>query len=150
MRRRPHRISASVISVVLALAVPNGIRADTASVTATVQVGAVLISLDLSASEATLGHPIRARATVTNVGDATLSDIAVELRSDADGIRIRGAEGQVIARLRAGRHETLSWTLCGRQVGSYVLLARVTVGGLSLDSEARVVSVLSDKAGKCT
>lgn len=126
-----------------------GIGASTGSVAGSVRASPLLVTLGLSAGTAPVGRTIRAEAVVTNMGPAPLRALTVELRADRTGLAIRAPIVQV-AQLKPGRSTTISWSVCGRAAGSYVLLAHVTAGGDSIDSAARLLEVVpSTRKGSC-
>ncbi len=46
-----------------------------------------------------------------------------------------------MAQIKAGKNAVVSWSVCGRLPGTYVLLARVTLDGASIDSPARLLTI---------
>jgi hypothetical protein len=63
---------------------------------------------------------------------------------------IRPGTVRRIAQVLPAQTTTLSWSICARTAGSYVLLADATLDGATVDSPARIVTVLaSDKPSPC-
>jgi uncharacterized membrane protein len=138
------------MSIVVAASAPLETRADEAtSVIGTVVVSPLQIALELSASEAALGSNVRARATVSNLGPAPISQLSVTLRVDTAGLQVKGDPTQVISRLRPGQSGTVAWTVCGTQVGTYVLMASASSGGVTLDSDAHLLVVFQSRKSRC-
>jgi hypothetical protein len=65
------------------------------------------------------------------------------LRLEPAGLRVIGAGQREIRQLKAGKWEAATWTLCGATSGSYVILAQATVDGSTIESAARVVTVIA-------
>jgi hypothetical protein len=110
------------------------------SVSSHVHVSPLLVSLDLSATRAQAGQAVQAKATVSNIGTTLVKGVTVELRFDAAGLRVSKATEKV-AQIKAGKNAVVSWSICGRLPGIYVLLARVTFDGASIDSPARLLTI---------
>jgi hypothetical protein len=151
--RSGRRLRTAAIAVALALATAGSSNAEStsmsASVAGSVQVLGLEIDLVLSTSTARVGDKVRALATVANVGPARISNITVELRVDAAGLRVKGATTTTIARLLAGRTLTSTWTLCPLEPGNYLVLARATVDGASVESAARLLTVSPGQRKGC-
>jgi len=113
---------------------------DAGFVIGSVRVFPLVIELSLGASSIGLGHTTRVEASVTNVGPATVQSIVVELRADPAGLAVRNDVVR-IAQLKRGRSTTVSWSVCGAAIGTYVVLARVSAAGASIDSVAQLLSV---------
>jgi uncharacterized repeat protein (TIGR01451 family) len=122
--------------------------AESASIDASVQVAAFSVQLTLSASTARVGDTVRAEATVTNLGKTRITGLVVELRVDSAGIRLKSSSS-TIGKLQPGRAATVSWSLCAGQQGNYLILARATSGGVSVDSTARLLSVSGTRRSGC-
>ena len=149
-RRSRSGLAPAVLAAALAAVTAGSINAESASINATVQVLAINVELTLSSGDARVGDRLRATATVINAGATRLSGIAVELRIDAAGLRVQGSTASTIARLQPGRSASAVWTVCAVQPGNYVLLARGTVNGVSIDSPARLLTVAGERRRGCT
>jgi hypothetical protein len=151
MRGRGSRtgLGPAALAVALAVATASAINAESASISASVQVMPLEIVLDLSDSDALVGEWVRARATVTNAGATRVSDVTVELRVDSSRVSIRGGVTTTISRLKPGQAASVSWWLCGTQDGNYFVLARATLDGASVDSEARLLTVSGQRRRGC-
>lgn len=149
--RRPSRprVAPTVLAVVLATATAGAINAESASIDASVRVMPVVILLDLSAMTARIGDPVRARATVTNIGAVRLSTVAVELRVDASAVSVKGSLVATISKLMPGHAASLTWSLCPTRAGNNLVLARATVSGASIESQARVLAVTGQAKRAC-
>jgi hypothetical protein len=112
-------------------------------VVGTVRVNPAIVTLSLSAGTARLGQSIKADVRVTNDGADTLRSVTVELRADRAGLAIRDTLAQV-SQIKPGKSVTVSWAVCGRVVGLYVLVARVVVGAASVDSGARLLEITTN------
>jgi hypothetical protein len=65
----------------------------------------------------------------------------VALRLDPMGLAISGANPRDVLRFKAGRTDDVTWSLCGRGPGSYLVLAQATVNGAMAESSARILRV---------
>jgi subtilase family serine protease len=140
------------VALLLALAVGGLANADSAaSVAASVRVASAVISvrLALSSGTARVGDTVKATATVTNSGTGRATDVAVSLRIDSTGLRIRGADTTTIATLQPGRSRSVAWTVCAVQAGTFVLLVRATVDGVSVESPGVLLTVSGQRRKGC-
>jgi uncharacterized membrane protein len=151
MRERGSRpgLGPAALAVALALAMAGATNAASTSITASVDVLPLEIILDLSDSDALVGESIRARATVTNAGSTRVTDVIVEIRVDSSRVGIRGSPTTTISRLKPGQAASVSWTLCGSQAGNYFVLARATLDGASVESEARLLTISGQRRRGC-
>lgn len=134
-----------LLALALAMALPGSVAGaggsgGSGSVGGHVRASPILVTLSLWAASAPLGQSVRVEARVLNLGKTTLRSIAVELRADGSGLVIARPATE-IGQLKAGRAAIVSWSVCGSAAGSYVLLARVTVDGLAIDSAARILTI---------
>jgi hypothetical protein len=116
--------------------------------TAHVRANPLVISLSLSKSTIKVGQTVQAKASVTNLGKVTLTTIDVELRVDPRAARLAPAH-QSIARLKAGQSSMAMWSLCGGTPGTYVVLARATSAGSSVDSPAMLLTITAGSKKSC-
>lgn len=140
---------ACALAICLVAPGPRAIRAEGASITGTVTVSPLQITLDLSATQASTGTPVRANATVVNVGPVRVIQLVVTLRMNTTGLQVKGDLAQTIARLRSGQSGSITWTICGVLPATYVLMASVSVGGNTIDSEAHLLTITPGKKSKC-
>lgn len=147
--RRPQvlRILAALVTSSL-LGAPVVLAEGGGAVSGVVRANPLVVTLELSTTTAAVGQAIQARATVSNLGPTTIRGIRVELRVDPSGLRLVKAAID-LAQLKAGKSSTVTWAVCGRVVGSYVLLARATAGGASIDSQAQVLTISSGGRKTC-
>ncbi len=139
---------AAALVVTTLLAAPVVLAGSEATVTGRVRVSPLTLLLELSTANATVGQTLQAQATVSNVGSSAIRDIQVELRVDPDGLRVN--KGIVdLAKIRAGKSAVVSWAVCARVAGAYVLLARATAGGASIESPARVMTIAPGGRRSC-
>ncbi len=139
---------AAALVVTTLLAAPVVLAGSEATVTGRVRVSPLTLLLELSTANATVGQTLQAQATVSNVGSSAIRDIQVELRVDPDGLRVN--KGIVdLAKIRAGNSAVVSWAVCARVAGAYVLLARATAGGASIESPARVMTIAPGGRRSC-
>lgn len=122
--------------------------ADSGAVEARVVVSPLGVGLELRAGSVRVGETVRADARIDNLSSATLAGIVVVLRADPNGLSIK-APTVAIGQLRPGKSKSVAWTICGAIPGSYVLLARVSLAGQSIDSPARVLTVLPGGRKAC-
>lgn len=142
---------AALIALLLAATMAGSASAESASITASVQVASIVMSVavTISSPAARVGDTVKAAATVTNGGTARTSNVRVSLRVDAAGLAIKGANPVTIAQLQPGHAKSVSWSLCALQAGNYLVLARVTVDGVSIDSPAVLLSVAGQRKKGC-
>jgi CARDB protein len=145
-RRLPRLAAIGLAALLLAPGIAAG--ASGGSVRGRVFASPLFVTLSLSPGSAQVGQPIKAEATVSNLGKQAISSIRLELRADRAGLAIRDAIAEV-NNLKAGKSATVTWSVCGRTVGSYVLLVRATAGGVSIDSPARVLAIVAGGKKSC-
>jgi len=147
MRSRGYAVVAAfaLLGVLANPAAAAGSRA----VTGTVRAAAVGITLSLSATTARVGDQVTATATVRNFTSGTLKTVTIDLRFDASGLALKPTGSQSV-QVKAGRTADAKWSICGTRVGSYVIVARATVNGVSIDSDARLLTItLGAKKAAC-
>jgi hypothetical protein len=54
---------------------------------------------------------------------------------------VKSETGKTSFTLKPGKSTTVSWNLCGRVAGTYVVLARGETGGVFVDSPARLLTI---------
>jgi uncharacterized repeat protein (TIGR01451 family) len=151
MRRRPRiAIVPALVAVVLAVTTAGATSAESASIAASVRVVPLEITLELSTMNARIGDAIKARVTIRNAGPTRVSNVTAELRVDASAVKVRGSLIATIARLQPGHATTVSWTLCPAAVGNILILARATLGGTSVESAARLLTVTGSGRRGCS
>lgn len=152
-RRRggPRVVMPALLAVLLAATTASSATAESASISASVQVASVVVAVELSLSAGTVrvGDTVKATATVVNVGTARASRVLVSLRVDSAGLRVKGTDPVTISGLQPGNDKSASWSVCALQPGNYLLLARVTVDGASVDSPAVLLSVTGQRRKAC-
>jgi hypothetical protein len=150
MSRRPARLLPLVVAMGVSLLAPGLIRADgTLSVSGSVSVSSIVVTLTLSATEIVVGKTVRADAIVQNVSPVRISNVVVELRAPSEGLRIKSATTQTISKLKPGASADVSYAVCGLDAGAYLLLARATVDGQTIESAARLLIVLPGTGRGC-
>jgi hypothetical protein len=151
IRRRAQVARSAAVAVLLAVAIGGLARADSTAITATVRVADVVVSVRLavSSSSVRVGDTVKATATVVNGGASRLSGVAVSLRVDTTGLRVRGSSTTTFNTIGSGGSRSAQWTVCARQPGTFVLLARVSVAGVSVDSPAALLQVTGQRHGGC-
>lgn len=150
MQAEPRRLSAVLLAMVVAAATAGSINAEATSITASVSVIPIAIALDLSTLNARVGEAVRVRATITNAGPTLVTNVTVELRVNTSGLRVRGGPTATISRLQPGRSAAVTWTVCPIQGGSYLVLARASVGEALIESDARLLTVAGQRKRRCT
>ena len=148
---RPRLALPAMLAMLLATTTAASATAESASITASVQVASVVVAAELTLSALTVrvGDTAKATATVANLGTARASRVSVTLRVDAAGLRIRGSDTVEISQLQPGNPRSVAWSICALQAGNYVLLARVTVDGVSVDSPAVLLAVTGQRKKPC-
>jgi hypothetical protein len=144
------RLVPAVLAVALACAMAGSINAESASISASVNVLPLEITLDLGAQEARVGDAVRVHATITNAGPFRVSNVTVELRVDTSGLGVKGGLSTTISRLQPGHGTSVSWTVCPSRTGNYLVLARATLGGASIESETRLLIVSGQRKRGCS
>jgi len=146
------RVRFVALALAVALAAPGatiGGGGSSAAIDGSVRVSPLLVTLVLSASTAKLGETVKAEARVTNLGTSTLKGIGLELRADRVGLAIHRPFADV-SQLKPGKSTAVSWTVCSRSAGSYVLLVRASIGGLAMDSPAQLLQILPSSRKTCS
>jgi subtilase family serine protease len=143
-------LGSALVAGILVVAMAGSINAESASISASVRVVPLEITLDLSTTDARVGDAVKARATITNAGPTRLSNVTAELHVDASAVSVRGSLVTTISRLQPGRAVTVSWTLCPTMTGNVLVLARASVDGASVDSDARLLTVTGQRRGGCS
>ena len=157
MNRRPRAVPAgarltTLLAALLAATTAGSVSAESsASVSASVTVAAAVVSVSLTVSSGSIrvGDSVRAIATVSNTGTGRATKVLVSLRVDSAGLRVKGTNPVTISGLQPGHPKAASWSVCGLQAGNYVLLARVTIDGASVDSPAVLLSVAGQRKKAC-
>jgi CARDB protein len=148
--RRSRPTALVTVLVIWLLGAQSAYGASSRPVGGRVTVFPATVAFVVSPTAARVGVGVAAGATITNVGPSTLNSIVVNLRVDPAGLVVNKAS-QSIAQLKPGKSATVSWSVCGRTVGSYVLLAQVTIGKMAVDSPGRVLTITPNTAKKmCT
>jgi uncharacterized membrane protein len=150
LSRRVRRGGATALAPLLVVALAGSTSAASGTIDASVRIAPLEVSLTLSALQARVGDSLRARAVVQNLGSTPVSNVVVELRVDSLGLSVRGSAVVIIPRIQARHSATASWTVCALQEGNFVVLARATGDGASVDSLARVVSIVGRRNRGCT
>jgi CARDB protein len=128
------------LALVLATA-PAALAASTGSVRGAVRIVPITVGLVLDPSTAVVGASIKAKATVTNAAAASSATFRLELRLDSAGVVIKSGGNHGLITLKPGRSTTVTWNLCGRTAGTYVVLARAEIDGTFVDSPARLLTI---------
>ena len=118
-------------------------------VAARVRSSPIEVSLTLSAAAANVGDRVQVQATVSNLTRSTIASVVVELRVDIEGLRIRSSNSQTVS-VQAGKDVSVRWQACGAAAGSYVVVARATIGGAHVDSQARLLTIgVANRKASC-
>jgi hypothetical protein len=145
--RSPRRAIVALFGLVLLGGAPTALAADGGSISFHMRASPLLIALDLPAA-AQVGQAVKAQATVSNVSKSPVTKVTVEIRFDPVGLRINKTTTE-ITQIKAGKSATVSWSVCGRLPGTYVLLARVRLDGVSIDSSARLLRIVAGGKKPC-
>ena len=138
-----------MLAVAWSVAASAGAQAATGdSVTAHVLMSPVALDLTITPSTAKAGAWVGALVTVRNIGPAGLARVAVRLRAPT-GLVLRPASARSIRRLAAGSTKALSWALCGRAPGAYLVFAEASFDGIIVVSATRLVSITAG-SGACS
>jgi hypothetical protein len=146
---RATRLAVWLLALALTVPVPVARGSNGASVQARVEISPLVVELSLSVDHARVGERVQARATVANLGDVDLQRVTVALRVDHDGIVLQNREQQTLPKLMSNKSGSVMWSLCGRQAGTYVVLASATLGDVSVDSEALLLTITAGRGRPC-
>jgi hypothetical protein len=139
---------AIVLAVSCALPTTGAAQAATeGSVTGRVLISPVAIDLVITPSTAQVGTSVIAAATLRNLGSVALSKISVRLRAPS-GLAIQPSGARSVQGFAPGTSTALSWSVCGRRPGSYLVFAEASYSGTVVDSPARLLTVTAG-SGKC-
>jgi hypothetical protein len=117
------------------------------SVTGRVLVSPIAIDLVIRTGPERGGSSITASADLRNLGPTVVPRITVRLRT-ATGLGVRPARDLSVRRLAPGAGASMSWSLCARLPGAYIVFAEATCGGVVVQSPARLV-VFTAASGPC-
>ncbi|HET7182084.1 MAG TPA: NEW3 domain-containing protein [Candidatus Limnocylindrales bacterium] len=117
-----------------------------AAVRGQVVVSPITIELVISPSTAPAGTWVTARATVRNLGPATIAKVAVRLRAPS-GVVLRPTTPKLVRSLGPGASAVVAWSLCGRRPGADLVFAEATFGRVVIDSTARLLTVTAGGGG---
>lgn len=149
MRLSRPRLPAIVLAMLVALPTAGSTNAESASIDASVRVVPLEITLELSTLEARVGDSVRAQATITNAGPSRVSNVIVELRLDLSALSVKGSLTTVISRLQPGHATSVTWNLCPTRATNSLILARASVEGASVESQARLLTVTGQRKRGC-
>jgi len=134
------RALAFALVVVLAAA-PVALGASSGSVRGAVRIVPITVGLVVDPSSAAVGAAVHAKATIVNASPSVTASVVVELRLDPVGVVVKSVTGKTSFTLKPGKSSTVTWNLCGRAAGTYVLLARAQTAGVFVDSPARLLTI---------
>jgi len=134
-------VLATAVSMVASGAVAAAVDgASTGTLDGRVLMSPITLTLEVTPASLAVGQVAAATVSLVNLGPVAISRIAVRLRN-ATGLAVRGRQPQWIRLLAVGGSGSLSWSLCGRAPGSYLVFAEATLGAIVVDSPARLVTV---------
>ena len=136
------RVLVLALVVVLASA-PVALAASSGTVRGAVRIVPITVGLVVDPSSAATGVAVHAKATVVNASASVTAAVRIELRLDRVGVVVKAETGKTSFTLKPGKSTTVSWNLCGRVPGSYVVLARAETDGVFVDSPARLLTIRS-------
>jgi hypothetical protein len=146
MRSRAFALAAAIVLVgSLAQSVAG---AGARPINASVRVSPISVTLALSPTSIRVGEQITATATVRNLTSTTIKVVQVQLRVDTSGLMLKPAGLQSV-QVKAGKTADLKWSICGAVAGTYVVMARATVDGASIDSAGHLVTVVAGGRKRC-
>ena len=135
--------------MLLLAAGPATVAGEEAAVTGTVRISPLVITLELEAATVGVGTPVKARATVGNVGIVAVRRVDVALRLDPVGLVLRGPTTRHLQQVREGRSATVPWAMCGSVPGTYVVLAQASADGVTVESAARLLTIAPGNRRSC-
>ena len=134
------RVVVAWLALVLATA-PVALASSSGSVRGAVRIVPITVGLVLDPTSAAVGASVKAKATVTNAAATGSATFRLELRLDSAGVVVKSGGNNGSITLKPGRSTTVTWNLCGRAAGTYVVLARAEIGGVFVDSPARLLTI---------
>ena len=134
------RVLVLALVVVLASA-PVALAASSGTVRGAVRIVPITVGLVVDPSSAATGVSVHAKATVVNASASVTAAVRVELRLDRVGVVMKAETGKTSFTLKPGKSTAVSWNLCGRVAGTYVVLARAETEGVFVDSPARLLTI---------
>jgi hypothetical protein len=134
------RVLALSLVVVLAAA-PVALAGSSGTVRGAVRIVPITVGLVVEPTSAVIGAAVHAKAIVVNASASVTAAVRVELRLDRLGVVVKSETGKSSFTLKPGRSTTVSWNLCGKVAGTYVVLARAETEGVSVDSPARLLTI---------
>ncbi|HEX5012931.1 MAG TPA: hypothetical protein VFV72_02140 [Candidatus Limnocylindrales bacterium] len=120
---------------------PIALAASSGSVRGAVRIVPITVGLVVEPSSAATGASVRAKAMVVNASTSVTASVRLELRLDRVGVLVKAEAGKTSFTLKPGKSTTVSWNLCGRVAGTYVVLARAETEGVFVDSPARLLTI---------
>jgi hypothetical protein len=134
------RALALSLAVVLAVA-PVALASSSGTVRGAVRIVPITVGLVVEPSSAAIGAAVHAKATVVNASASVTAAVRVELRIDRAGVVVKSETGKTSFTLKPGKSTAISWNLCGKVAGTYVVLARAETAGVFVDSPARLLTI---------
>ena len=117
---------------------------------ATLRVLPITVALDLSATTIRVGQAVTARVTATNHAPTTVRTVTLSLRFEPAGLVPKGAVTARLSQLKAAKSGEASFKLCGAAVGAYLVLAQAELDGVTIETAARLLTVLEGgRQAKC-
>ena len=135
------RRAVALALVVVVAWVPIALAASSGSVRGAVRIVPITVGLVVEPSSALTGVAVHAKATVVNASGSVTAAVRVELRIDRAGVVVKSETGKTSFTLKPGKSTSVSWNLCGRAAGTYVVLARAETDGVFVDSPARLLTI---------
>jgi len=143
------RVLAVAVAMVLVWSLAHSVvGAGTRPLDARVRVSPISVTLAVSPTSVLVGGQITATATVRNLTSTTIKVVQVQLRVDNRGLALKPAGIQSV-QVKAGRTADVKWSICGAVAGTYVVIARATVDGGSIDSAGHLITVVAGGRKRC-
>jgi hypothetical protein len=133
----------ALVCAVLAVSAASAAQAgDSGSITGRVLVNPLSVEVTRPDDPLRRGRWFRVVAQVTNGGATRLDGVAVTL-ARPPALLVQGPATQTIPRIPARASRRVYWEACSNTPGSYVVLARATVGPFSAESKGVLVQIIS-------
>jgi hypothetical protein len=140
---RPARLRLATVGISVLLIAPGPASAEsTGAVIGRVVVRSLTVVLALSAETVMVGDRFQAKVTVFNPGPEAVRQVTAELRLDTVGLTVSGPQTKTITRVGAGKDASVTWNLRGIEPGTYLVLAQASGDWGTVESAARLVTVL--------
>ena len=149
------RLVAALIAGLAALAGVTVAAADgSQTISATIRAeGDVTVRLQVPSSQIRVGEEVMVSAEVANGSGEALRSARLILHVDEVGLHVQGGSVRVVGRIASGSSASVTWSVCAKRPGNYLLLSTVDSagpGGRATVAESQTVMLsVNQEAAKC-